>query len=213
MGVSARPCRLRGAAAAILAVVLLAACDNASDAPQAVAEGASDRTSPPHAQPKTQHTESAAVPQSFKAAIRSELRVAAHRFVDLAQEHVNARLAGPLPVDTPVGLYLGNLRQRTIAAQAVGSSQQWNMCVSAYGHPCPTSPLGVIAAMRSKPVISWALPSRCLTTLADRPTGLGGSHVVVVQPAKPRSCATDFAVELWMNDVGQVTSVNLLLGR
>jgi hypothetical protein len=75
------------------------------------------------------------------------------------------------------------------------------------------SPLDTIARMRGRPVISYRLPKACLATLASQPSNLGGSHVVVVHPATRRSCASNFAVELWMSDVGQVTSVNLLLGR
>jgi hypothetical protein len=142
--------------------------------------------------------------------------MAALRFVDLERGQVDCRLAGQagaLPVDTPIGLYLGNHREHTIPEDAISARSEWNMCAPGYGLSCPVSPLNSIANMRGIPAISYRLPGSCLATLAGRPSDLGGSHVVVVRPAKPQSCASNFAVELWMNDVGQITSVNLLLNR
>ena len=99
------------------------------------------------------------------------------------------------------------------AADAIGARSEWKMCEPGYGHYCPVSPLDSLANVQGKVAISYRLPRSCLTSLAGRPSDLGGSHVVVMQPAKRGSCASNFAVELWMNEVGQVTSVNLLLSR
>lgn len=221
MGVTVR-LRYQGASAAVILVgLLVASCGGPGSAPRSTPSSASSGTNSAgvsHASPAPETTKKSCRPgsapmQRSKGTVRSELRIAAHRFLDLARGRVDCRLAGPLPVDTPIGLYLGNLRQHTIAADAIGARSEWNMCEPGYGPSCPVSPLDSLANVQGKVAISYRLPRSCLTSLAGRPSDLGGSHVVVMQPAKRGSCASNFAVELWMNEVGQVTSVNLLLSR
>jgi hypothetical protein len=197
----------------IIAGLLVASCGTSSSTPSPTHSADTSHASPtPETTKKSCRTGSAPTQES-NGTVRSELRIAALRFVDLARGHVDCRLADPLPVDTPIGLYLGNHHEHTIPEDAISARSEWNMCAPGYGPSCPVSPLNSIATLRGKPAISYRLPRECLTTLAGRPSDLGGSHMVVVHPAKPQSCASNFAVELWMNDDGQIDSVNLLLNR
>jgi hypothetical protein len=54
--------------------------------------------------------------------------------------------------------------------------------------------------------------SSCLGTLAEKPVGTGGSTSISLSRYGPTSCGEKFEVQIWSNDVGQITAVNLLLG-
>lgn len=127
--------------------------------------------------------------------IRSELRVAAHRCVDLARARVDCRLdAVPIPVDTPVGLYLGNVRQRTVPATKIRAGSQWNMCAPGYGKSCPTSPLDTIATMRGKPVLCFRLPGACLARFAvNRQASVARMSWSCTPPGHGRARATSLS--------------------
>jgi len=63
-----------------------------------------------------------------------------------------------------------------------------------------------------EPAASAKLPGTCLDTLGGKPTDTGGSMTVVLTPPTAL-CADAFAVQIWVNDVGRITAVNLLLER
>jgi hypothetical protein len=119
-----------------------------------------------------------------------------------------------LPVDTPVQLYLGNQYQKTIQPTGLGDLRTWQVCAAYAGRSCPMSALDTLQD-REGPMatIAAAPPATCLQTLTNRPTRTGGSHSIVLTAYHPATCADAFAVQIWSNDVGQITSVNLLLGR
>ena len=74
------------------------------------------------------------------------------------------------------------------------------------------STVTTLREFRHDPAVTDFLPDACLDTLAEEPTDTGGSQMVVLGVPEPRSCMDDFAVQIWYNDVGQITAVNLLFG-
>ena len=133
----------------------------------------------------------------------------AQLFVDFARREGAAD--GP-PVDTPVALYLGNAYQRTIPDGKSDVRAQWQVCDEYGQHACPMSALEVLADSPGEVAMSDSVTSACLETLAKPPSETGGPHQVVLSPPEPRTCSDDYAVQIWINDVGQITAVNLLLG-
>lgn len=133
----------------------------------------------------------------------------AHLFLDFARREGEAD--GP-PVDTPVALYLGNAYQRTIPDGKSDRRGQWRVCDDYGQHACPMSALEVLVGSQGEVVIGDSVTSACLETLAEPPSETGGPHQVVLSPPEPRTCSDDYAVQIWINDVGQITALNLLLG-
>lgn len=121
-----------------------------------------------------------------------------------------------VPADTPVRLYLGNSYVRTVAAVDVDERSAWQLCRASYAErDCPIDPLDVLDEHDLMPSITTdVLPSQCLQRLADGgPRDTGGSRSVALVPYPAPRCGWQYAVQLWVNDVGQITAVNLLLGR
>jgi hypothetical protein len=122
------------------------------------------------------------------------------------------RTSSHLPVDTPVRLYLSNKYEKTIPAADVSQHSRWRLCDRYGDHPCPMSATDVIATTGADRVIVRTAADPCLSTLASRAISAGGTRVVVLSPRHPTTCGNNFAVQIWSNDVGQITAVNLLLG-
>jgi len=120
--------------------------------------------------------------------------------------------ADELPVDTAVQLYLGNQYQKTISAADVSDRSRWDLCAPYAERSCPMSALTTLREFRQDPAVTDFLPDACLDILVDEPTDPGGNRMVVLGVPEPQSCMDDFAVQLWYDDVGQITAVNLLFG-
>jgi hypothetical protein len=119
-----------------------------------------------------------------------------------------------IPADTPVDLYLGNRYEKTIAGVALSDRQEWEVCSSnAQGSCRPVSALRVLRDLEQMPVLTADPPRTCLVSREDEPTQTGGDSVGVLTHPNPATCADQFAVQIWANDVGQIVAVNLLLGR
>jgi hypothetical protein len=117
-----------------------------------------------------------------------------------------------LPVDTPVRLYLGNQYKKTIQPLRDGR-QSWDVCTAGYAErSCPMSALEVVNGGPYRPTEAAAPRKACFAAAGNQPTDTGGSTMVVLVPRKAKACYDDYAVQIWSNDVGQITAVNLLLG-
>ncbi|MXG89781.1 PASTA domain-containing protein [Nocardioides sp. YIM 123512] len=116
-----------------------------------------------------------------------------------------------IPADAPVDVYLGGRLASTIDNDLLGERAEWGVCTEPgyAGRVCPLSPLDVLRDHRGELVVTSAPPSHpCLhgdQPLPDR------DGVAVIAAATPRSCVDYFAVELGINDVGQIGRVNLVL--
>ena len=129
-------------------------------------------------------------------------------FVELALDR-----SGSLPVDTPVRLYFGNVYAKTVPARVSGNPDAYELCGSYAGHDCPMSALTVVRAYGPTGTRLGDVTDSCLVRRGPTPHDTGGTHVVTLRPATRVPCRKDFAVQLSVNDVGQITAVNLLLGR
>jgi hypothetical protein len=103
-----------------------------------------------------------------------------------------------------------------IPAARITERTQWETCPGGVGYAarsCPISPLtpfefypGPIAATSQAPahvcVPAWDLPER-----------LDGYRTVTLTPDEGRDCTSYFAVQLFVNDVGQIVAVNLVLSE
>lgn len=120
--------------------------------------------------------------------------------------------ADSISVDTPVRLYLGNQYKKTIRPMSDGR-RSWDVCTPGYAErSCPMSAVGVLRGFEYMPTITPAASDACFAAAGSQPTDTGGSAMVALAPLNPVSCLDDYAVQIWSNDVGQITAVNLLLG-
>lgn len=119
-----------------------------------------------------------------------------------------------LPVGASVRLYLGNEYQKTISAADIGDRNSFRVCAAYAGHVCPMSAVATLAQFPHQPLITDSLPAGyCLAKLTKHAQGTAGSRMVVLKNPNPLGCIPEFAVQIWSNDVGQITAVNLLLGE
>ncbi len=124
---------------------------------------------------------------------------------------LDAGEADGVPVDTPVRLYLGNVYEKTISAGRSSKRDAWGMCANYADRSCPMSPVDVIAERGPNATTISREEDACLVTRAPSPTDTGSDYSVTIRP-KQSQCGDQFAVHLYINDVGQITAVNLLLG-
>jgi hypothetical protein len=117
-----------------------------------------------------------------------------------------------LPADAPMRLYLGNMYQKTIRPGGLEDRRSWDVCANYAERSCPMSAVRTLEELQSQPAITSFLPDLCLDTLTDTPPDTEDDRMVVLGPPEPESCASDFAVQIWYNDAGQITAVNLLFG-
>jgi hypothetical protein len=118
-----------------------------------------------------------------------------------------------LPVDTPVRLYLGGDYIKTIQASEVSDPDAWTVCPRFMSMPCQISALATARGFGQQVALTDFLPTGCLNPRSAKPpTDTGGSQMVVLGLPEPATCKDDFLVQVWSNDVGQITAVNLLFG-
>lgn len=113
-----------------------------------------------------------------------------------------------------VGVYVGNELQTTLTPEQAADPAGWDSCPTYAGRECPLSPLRQLAA--PGPVVYSGPPpeGRCLVRLRDLPPELEadlGSSTRMDQP-EPRGCRDFWAVQVWVDDSGAISAVNLLLG-
>jgi len=146
----------------------------------------------------------------------ADLRGVAKRFVALARS-TSGGADTPIPVDTPVELFVGGVRQRTIPAERAAERSSWQACPGDDGVDaalgCPVSVLrpfrtypGPIAATGEPPAHS------CLRT-TPLPDRLDVYRSVTLTPDEERDCSSYFAVQLFVNDVGQIVAANLVVSE
>lgn len=120
---------------------------------------------------------------------------------------------GP-PVDTPVDLYIGNQFVRTITAEASTDPSSWRDCpaVGHYaGRTCPFSFVKPIADYSGTIAYTADAPSHpCLPGGPDLPEGLSAYHAVTLAPDEDLDCTSYWAIQLFVNDVGQIVAANVV---
>lgn len=135
----------------------------------------------------------------------AELERVARTFLRFARGRV-----GP-PVDTPVELHLGGRFVRTLANAEAGDRAAWAVCPdggSYAGRTCPFSAVDRLAGT-TRVAVSSEEPQHPCAHPVPLP-GAGPGRSVTLQPDASLTCVDWFAVQLVVNDVGQVTTVNLV---
>jgi PASTA domain-containing protein len=138
-----------------------------------------------------------------------ELRRIAHLFLRFAQG-----TSGYPPADTPIDLYLGGRRLETIPASRLGDAAAWRTCPEGGTYAGATCPFSAVDALRSYPG-TLAITTAAPTHPCAHPTRISGmaGRSVTLTPREPQDCTSYFAVQLFSNEVGQVTAVNLVLAE
>lgn len=138
------------------------------------------------------------------------LRRAGGRFAAFAR----GETATP-PADTPVTLFLGGVR-RGVAVEPTDRSS-WRLCPPAgsyAGRVCPFSAVEVISDWPGPLAITGAPPDHvCAHPAPFDARRHGGSAAVTLTPDEELGCSSYWAVQLAVNDVGQVVASNLVLAE
>lgn len=117
------------------------------------------------------------------------------------------------PADTPITLYLGGSPVTTLAGRDVGDHAAWRICPeggSYAGALCPFSALDVLAEHEGELAVTAERPEHpCAHPTRPRVV----AHSVTLTPREPQSCTSYFGVQLHVNDVGQVTGVDLVMAE
>lgn len=193
--------RFAGALSLALALVWLGACG--SSEPMAVEREAVEPTAPPATAAETPPATPAPI-----LLMPPDLDRVASAFVRFA----TGRNAYP-PADTPITLYLGGRPVTTLAGRDVGDRTAWRICPeggSYAGALCPFSALDLLVEHEGElAVTTERLEHPCAHPTRPRVVG----HSVTLTPREPQTCVSYFAVELHVNDVGQVTDVDLVMAE
>jgi PASTA domain-containing protein len=114
------------------------------------------------------------------------------------------------PADTPIGLHLGGHLVTTLATSEIGDRRAWRICPEGGSYAarlCPFSAVEILDAHRRQVVATAQRPQHpCAHPSRPR---VGGRSVTLT-PREPQACTSYFAVVLHVNDVGQVTDVDLV---
>jgi hypothetical protein len=111
-----------------------------------------------------------------------------------------------------VRLFRDNVRVATLSGGETLRRAEWGGCLP-YDY-CSMPLLDAIAdLLPTRPAVTDFVPTGCLYPAETAPTDLEGSAYVVLGIPEPRTCADDVAVQIWYDDAGLVTGVNLLMGK
>lgn len=154
----------------------------------------------------------AAAPDPASAEPTAEQAALGDRFLTFAR-------GGPPPAFADkVDLYLGNQLMTSISGVDADDPRSWEIgCTTYAGRDCPVSAL---RAAEDGPAGTSYTVSRggdsCYASLGALPAELLAqdalSQSVSVGVPEPRACSANWEVQLWYDDDGAITSVNLLLG-
>jgi hypothetical protein len=185
------------------------AADSATSAPQTASPVESTEATPVPTvvpAPVPTHTPTLLAPPTDEDLVRvGEL------FVRFAHGH---QPYGP-PVDTPVLLLVGGQPSKTITAREAVERSSWEgLCPDAGGYAgrsCPFSFLEPLANAK-EPVAISREPAQhpCAHPTPVTPAEVGGSRLVTLVPNPGAACPAYVAVELYVNDVGQIVAANLI---
>ena len=126
-----------------------------------------------------------------------------------------ARHGGVPPIDTPVDLYLGGRLIETIDASRAINPRAWRICPAEglyAARVCPLSALDVLQDHIGPVAITSQPPQHPCLHQGSAP-GAHTTDAVTLTPDENLDCVNYVAVQLLINDVGQVTGVNLVLSE
>jgi hypothetical protein len=121
------------------------------------------------------------------------------------------------PADTPIELLVAGRVAKTIGGAEVLDPANWRICgeFELYaGRTCPFSALDLVASSSRGVVVTSAAPSHPCMHAPPPPSRLTNAYrTVTVTGRGSPTCVDYFAVQLFVNDVGQVVAVNLVMSE
>jgi hypothetical protein len=172
-------------------------------------------TDPPQATRTPEQTAAAEAPTSpqvLDPMSDDELVRVAQTFVRFAE----GELRGP-PSMTPVEVYVGGIRARTIEAPDQEDRSQWGgLCPQPGGYAGWSCPFSIIEPLRHGAGTTYVVGHAehpCAHPSPIEPAEVGATHVVSAVPRTRGDCTSWASVELFVNDVAQVVAVNLVLAE
>ncbi|MDN4172335.1 PASTA domain-containing protein [Nocardioides sp. SOB77] len=122
-----------------------------------------------------------------------------------------ARGEGTPPVDTPVDLYLGGRFVETLASAETGDRAAWEVCPEGGSYAGATCPFSALELLGETPRVAVTSPRPEHPCAHPSPLpGAAAGRSVILQPDEALACPSWFAVQLRVNEVGQVTAVDLV---
>ena len=135
----------------------------------------------------------------------------AHQFDAFARGH------GDLPpIGDEVDLYVGNAFTGFVTKDSATDRKAWATCteIGTYaGRDCPFSPLEVLRDRGGSVAVVDNPDTTCLATFLHAEPRIGSDSVAIVPTRTPPGCVGQFAVQLFVNDDGELIAVDLLLSR
>ena len=120
------------------------------------------------------------------------------------------------PIDTPVELFVAGRFAKTLSGEDVLNRAKWRICGDFAGYAartCPFSALDLVAGAANGVVMTSAAPSHPCMHAPPPPSRLSVYRAVTVTGRGSPTCVDYFAVQLFVNDVGQVVAVNLVMSE
>jgi len=142
----------------------------------------------------------------------ADLRRIGGLFVDFARGTEPAH-EGP-PADTPVELFIGGVLARVIPTARMADRHEWRACPGGIGYAarsCPVSPLTPFREYPGPIAMTTEPPAHVCAHPTALPESLDVYRSVTLTPDEGRDCTSYFGVQLFVNDVGQIVAVSLVL--
>ncbi len=137
------------------------------------------------------------------------------RIADLFADFARDKSPGP-PADTPVDLYVGGVLQRAIPSGDVSDRRQWRVCPGGIGYAARSCPISALVPFVEYPgpiAATTRPPTHPCLAATELPGSLEVYRAVTLTPDENRDCTSYFAVQLFVNDAGQIIAVNLVLSE
>ena len=132
----------------------------------------------------------------------------ARLFLEFARGEVDA-----VPADNPIDLYIGGRFAKAIRSAEQNQREAWQACPAAgsyAAHVCPVSALTQLGRWPGRVAITSAVPSHPCANPSDLPESVSSYRSVTLTPDADLDCVSYFAVQLVVDDVGQIVAVNVV---
>ncbi len=135
------------------------------------------------------------------------------RIAELLRRFAHKPRISNAPFAPEVRLGLGDQLHQQVPERQLHDASAWRICTPYAERSCPMSALTTLAQMEDATVNALRDPQdRCFA--GAQPAGLAGLRVIRIEPVLPRdaSCSSYASVDIYVSEVGQITSVVLRFG-
>jgi hypothetical protein len=135
------------------------------------------------------------------------------RIAELLRKFAHKPRVSIAPFAPTVHLGLGEELHQVVPERELHNAVAWRICAPYAERSCPMSALTTLARMEDVTVNALREPPD-LCFAGDPPAELAGQRVIRIEPQLPRdaSCVSYASVDVYVSEVGQITSVVLRLG-